>query len=151
MNCQFCQAKDIDPIILLPIKKDDKSLDSVACLKCAKESDHYCKDHERPHIGFENSEETACLACIEQVVSQNKFRAAGMLAKLKEALPADHFVRLQEWGEMLIGIIDDSLQNCCVRALATKAARLKIDIDEMINQVSREHSIDEILPETVVV
>ncbi len=151
MSCEICLAEDIDLTVVLPIKKDDGSLITMACLKCAEKSDHYCKDHERPHIGFEGSNETACLACIDWVVSQNKSKAAGVLAEFREVLPPDHLDRLQEWGEMVAGAIGDSLENCCIRALATKAARLNIDVDQMMERVVKACSVDEILPEMLFV
>ncbi len=149
MNCEICGVKDVDLSILLPIKKEDGSLNTMACLKCAEESDAYCMDHERPHTGFSDSDETACLACVEQAVFRNRFDAAGIFAKIRKSLNPDHLNRLQEWARVLSEAIDDTLEACVLRALTTKAVRLDIDIDEMVAQVAESHSIDQILPETV--
>ena len=146
MRCELCGC-DPDIIVILPIKKQDGCLNTIACLKCSKKSGHYCEKHERPHLGFEGDDTSACVFCIEEMVSANFNLADRIFNRLNETVSALEMERLLEAAEIAGEITGQSTSVCVLRFIATKALRLKKTINEMIGLVVQGKNVDIILSE----
>ena len=146
MNCELCGC-DPDIIVILPIKKQDGCLNTIACLKCSKESGHYCEKHERPHLGFEGDDMSACVLCIEEIVSANLHLADEIFNQLNETVSILERERLLEAAEIASEITGQSTSVCVLRFIATKALRLKKTINEMISLVVQSKNVEIILSE----
>lgn len=146
MACQLCEAVESNIWVLLPIKQSDGRLEIMACLSCAEESPAYCKKHQKPHLGFEDNDTTACDLCIEELILEYKGRFAVICDDLEKNLPEEQYNRLKEWADDTSELTGDYLYVCLLRALATKALRLKTSIDEIIRQMIQVKSVDLILP-----
>lgn len=146
MRCELC-GKDIgDTIVLLPIKKPDGALSSMACLSCAENSSAYCKKHERPHLGFMDNNTTACILCIEEVVAQKENEEVLIFDKILEVLPPEEKKDLLDWTTTIASLKREREATSVLRAVATKALRLKKTVDEMVTQIIRDKSAEFVLP-----
>ena len=149
MDCGLC-GKDIgNVIVLLPIKKPDGCLSVLACLKCAKKSSAYCQKHKGPHTGFVGDNTTACLICVEEEVRRRKLEAESIFSKIKEVVTPKDLEELADWMEISSLITGDSEAVSVLRAIATRAARFQISIDEVVEQILKAKSLDIILPRTL--
>lgn len=66
MECEIC-GETVADLAIIPIKQENGSLITLACIKCAKDKGMFCTRHNRPHIGFEDGTH-ACILCIEEEV-----------------------------------------------------------------------------------
>ena len=146
MRCEICGAREFNTIVLLPIKKPDGCLNTIACLSCAEESPAYCRKHERPHLGFADDDTTACVLCIEELIIESEDKLPDIFDEFENNLPAEEYSRLKDWAEVSSDITGNYLSVCLLRALATKALRLKTTIEEIVKQVGQAKSVDSILP-----
>jgi len=144
MNCEICGC---DPaiIVLLPIKKSDGCLNTMACLQCAENSGHYCVAHKIPHMGFESDDTTACWRCIEELVSANSNRAEEIYLQLGNTLPDAELDELMEPMELSCMMTGQSSAKVILRFIATKALRLNKSIDEIVSQIVSSKSVGIIL------
>ena len=145
MDCELCGDSEADSLIILSLRQPDGRLNTIACLKCARESPAYCNKHERPHVGFEDNT-TACLMCIEEMVRKHRTEEMSIFHTLEQKLPRREFDLLLEWADVSSSISGDSAATCILRALATKARRTKKSIAEIVEEVTAEQSISSILP-----
>ena len=150
MNCKLCENGIGDIAVLLPIKQPDGSLCIMTCLNCAENSTAYCKKHKGPHSGFTDDTSTACLRCIEEEVSERWSEAESIFNRIKEVTSPEDLEDLAEWAELSSLISGDSEAVSILRAIATKAARLLISIDEMVEQILKAKSLDIILPKCLI-
>lgn len=145
MKCELC-SKDIgDTIVLLPIKRTDGALITLACLNCAENSSVYCKKHSQPHLGFMDDNSTACMPCIEDMAAEKQNEKVLIFAKILEAIPLEEKERLLDWATTIASIKYERKATSVLRALATKALRLKKTVEEMIIQIVNDKSIGSIL------
>jgi len=145
MKCELCGQDIGDVVTSLPLKKADGSLNTFACLKCAKKSSVYCKEHEKPHIGFIDGT-TACIYCIEEMVTENRQKEAGIFESIRQKLPSEEFERLSRWATASSLITGNSRKTCILRAVATKAKRNKQSIEEVVEKIIETKSVEYILP-----
>jgi hypothetical protein len=145
MKCELC-GNDIGEIpVSLPLKKADGSISTMACLKCAEKSPAYCKKHERPHLGFFD-DTTACIYCIEEMVTENRKKEVSIANDLRQKLPPKEFMRLLEWANESSFVTGSSGETCILRAIATKAKRSSQSIKEVLEKIIETKSIEYILP-----
>lgn len=150
MDCELCRKDIGDVIVLLPIKKPDGRLSILTCLECAKKSSAYCQKHERPHIGFAGDNTTACLICVEEEVGRRKLEADSIFDRIKEVLSQEELEDLSGWVRVSSFITGDSEAVSILRAIATRAARFQISIDEVVEQILKAKSLDIILPRCLI-
>lgn len=150
MKCEICKNDIGNTIVLLPIKKPDGCLDTIACLKCAENSSTYCKKHKRPHLGFADDDTTACILCIEEVVAEKRSQEISIFNTLKEHLPPGEWEDLVEWADLSSSITGNSQATCVLRAITTKALRLNVLVDKIITQILETNSVDVILPKALI-
>lgn len=149
MKCELCGREIGDTIVLLPIKRTDGALSTMACLKCAENSSAYCKKHGRPHLGFMDDNSTACRLCVEELVAQKENEEVFIFNKILEAIPLAEKKRLLEWATSVASIKHEREATSVLRAVVTKALRLKKTVEKMVAQVISEKSIKSILPEWI--
>jgi len=148
MKCELC-GKDVGEVAVnLPLKKVDGSLDTIACLECAKKSPAYCKKHEMPHLGFFDGT-TACTLCIEEMVTENRRKAIGIYRSLRQELPPEEFGRLMEWATKSSWVTDSYVNKCILRAIASKAKRCDQSIEQVLEDIIKAKSVKCILPFSV--
>lgn len=145
MKCELCGEDIGDIIVSLPLKKMDGSLNTLACLKCAKNSSVYCKKHGRPHLRFID-DTTACIYCIEEMVVENRHKKISIWDELRQNLPREEFERLLEWTTISSSITGDSRKTCILRAIATKAKRSNQSIEEVLEKIIKAKSVESIFP-----
>jgi len=149
MICELC-GKDIgDTIVLLPLKRTNGALSTMACLNCAENSSAYCKKHNRPHLGFMDDNSTACILCIEEIVAQKENEEVFIFDKILEAIPLEEKKRLLDWATAIASIKHEREATSVLRAVVTKALRLKRTVEETVAQVVIQKSIESILSEWV--
>lgn len=149
MRCELCGRDIGNEIVLLPIKRSDGALSSMACLNCAQSSSAYCKRHERPHLGFLGDDSTACVCCIEELITEKQNEEVLVFTKILEAIPPEEKKHLLEWAITVARIKHEREATSVLRAVVTKALRLKKTVEEMAAQVVCGKSIESILPEWV--
>ena len=145
MKCENC-GEYSDMFVLLPAKKQDGSLNEIVCYGCALGSSRYCEKHQMPHLGFADDETTACRICIEETVAGDKSRAEEIYLALKAKLPLEEIEELDDWAQDVSLITGSSTAVCVLRAITTKALRLGIGINEVVERVIKARSTDLILP-----
>jgi len=145
MKCEKCGG-DSNTFVLLPARKPDGSLNEIVCHDCALASFVYCEKHQMPHLGFADDETTACRACIEEAVAENKPRAEEIYRKLKMELLSEEIERLDDWAQDSVRFTGDSIAVCVLRVVVTKAFRLITDVDEVVKKIIENQSIGLILP-----
>lgn len=143
MECEICGDTEARCHVLLPLRQENGSLITIACLDCAKKSSAYCLKHDVPHIGFIDGT-TACIQCIEAEVEENRHRQTEIFKQLKEVLPSDQFAELLEHTEFMITLFGETISGQTVRALATKAVRTDQTIDDVLKEVIKSRSVDSI-------
>ena len=148
MDCELCERAPDDTLVILPIKKADGALITLACLKCAENSSAYCKKHERPHLGFEDDDTTACMFCIEETVDEKRSMEVDIFNTFQHELPTEEFNSLLEWAALSASITGNSEATCILRAIITKALRLNQSIEEVVEKVIKTEAVDFILPYT---
>ncbi len=146
MKCELCGDSLADIFVILPIKKPDGCLDTIACYPCAEKSSAYCKKHERPHLGFEDDDTTACVTCIEETVAGNKNREGNIFEALKNSLSQPEFQRLLEMASFSAHITNNSAATCVLRFIATKALRTNLTIDGVLRRIIVDKSVHFIIP-----
>ncbi|KPJ56858.1 hypothetical protein AMJ49_03535 [Parcubacteria bacterium DG_74_2] len=145
MRCEICGGVLGKIVVSLPLKKRDGSLNTLACLKCAKKSSVYCKKHRKPHLGFID-DTTACVACIEEMVAKNRPKEINIYNNLRQNLPSAEFERLLDWADVSSFITKNSRKTCILRAIATRAIRSKQDIEAVFEKIMNDKSVNYILP-----
>jgi hypothetical protein len=145
MKCEIC-GEDIGEIVVsLPLKRPDGRLNTMACLSCAEKSPAYCKKHKRPHLGFIDGT-TACIYCIEEMVAENRQKEINIFSNLRKYLPIEEVDRLLKWAEASSLITGTSPRTCILRAIATKAKRSNLSIEEVLEKIIEAKSVELILP-----
>ncbi len=144
MKCEICGDSSVPTFVLLPIPQKDGRMDTIACEKCAEQSSVYCKKHRRPYLGFTDGS-TACADCIEELITSREAQGVTIFHILEEKLPPTEFRRLLEWATHSAFVTGDSRSVCVLRAMATKALRRKITIEEVLMRVLKTRSVDYIL------
>lgn len=126
-------------------KKNRKGSD-IARYGCTLISSVYCEKHQIPHMEFVDDKTTACQLCIEELIIENEVKLAVIFDNLEGNLPEEEYNRLRGWIYLISDITKDYLYICLLRALATKALRLKTTIEEIVKQLVQAKSVDSILP-----
>lgn len=146
LNCELCGDKDPNPLIILSKKQPNGALQTLACEECAEKSDIYCKVHKRPHLGFVD-DTTACIVCVEETVREHFAGAEETMRKILALLDNE------EEKEELFGLIEPlsiltrtTQAGCVLRFVVTRALRLRLTIDAVIEEVMRTRSIRTLLP-----
>lgn len=146
MNCEICGNERAEVMVILPIKQADGRLNTMACDECAQKSSAYCLKHQTPHLGFADDESTACQRCIEEMVVQRESDGLAIFGDLMINLPAEDWNRLLAWAGQAASITRNTVPTCILRAVVTKALRLKVTIDEVMRQLCQKKSVEMILP-----
>lgn len=147
MECEICHKDIGETIVSLPIKQLDGRLNILACLKCAEESGVYCRKHEQPHLGFRDDETTACISCIKEMMAAKKNEERVIFDKILEALPIREKRRLSEWAGSVSVLTGECEARCTLRAIATRALRMRITFEEVEAEIMTGKSVKIILPE----
>ena len=146
MKCELCGSTSSDMIVILPIHKQDGSLITLTCLKCAQKSDAYCNQHEAPHLGFEDGS-SACKQCIDELVVSLIPQGDIIFGKLVRGLPSNEINRIIIWVNET-SFLGDSYVLRTLIALSSKSLRSGQEVDEIIDVVIRQKSVDAILSST---
>jgi len=131
-NCEICRKSTVF-INILPIKRPDGSLITLACQNCTERTDAYCKKHERIHLGFGDNT-TACVSCIEGRVNKDGHQ---IYESFSSALQESHRrVEIQDdlmdWASLSSLITGDPEETCVARAIVTVSERKNITVEEII-------------------
>jgi len=146
MKCEICGEESAEVFAILAIKKPDGCLNTIACLKCAKESPAYCNKHQRPHLGFADDDTTACPLCIEGMAAEKEPAEADIFRKFQKELSEKERRRLLNWAEDSASVTGNSKGVCTLRAIATKALRERKSFEEIVERIITEKSVGCILP-----
>ncbi len=146
MKCEICGKNSVEVFVILPIKKPDGCLNTIACPECAENSSAYCKKHGRPHLGFSDDDTTACAMCIEEMVAEKIPEEVNIFKRFQKNLPPAERHRLLKWAEDFAPVAGDSKGVCTLRAIATKALREKKSFEEVVERIINEKSVSYILP-----
>ncbi|XOA42996.1 MAG: hypothetical protein ACKKMO_00800 [Candidatus Nealsonbacteria bacterium] len=144
MSCEIC-GKDSEEIVILPIKRQDGSLCTLACLECARKSPTYCKKHNRPHRGFKDGT-SACIVCIEEMLVKIKSEKDKVWDSLKKELPVEELIRLLEWAEFSAFCTRDPEEVCILRAIITRALRFSKRTEEILQEIINTQSVSSVVP-----
>ena len=143
MLCEICSG-EMELVVLLPLKQDNGNIETMACLKCAEASGTYCEVHEVPHLGF-HDETTACRRCIEEMVAENQFRVSSLVTALLGIAGKVEYVRLVE-AAIDSSYVTGSVEEISVLYfLATKAARMRVTLDSVMELIETSRSISHLL------
>ena len=145
MICEKC-GKDASSFVILPIKKKDGCLNTIVCVACAEDSPAYCKKHNVPHLGFADDNTTACKFCIDELVETNRKHETEIASMLWARLPSGEDTRLAEYAEFVSSITGENTATCVLRALATKAMRAGMSVEEVASKLVDDGSVSFILP-----
>lgn len=147
MNCDICGKEIGEIIVSLSLKRPNGALNTLACQECAENSSCYCQKHERPHLGFEDDNTTACMLCIEELVDEKIPEEVAVFEELGKILPREEMERLVEWANDSSIVSGDPGTVCILRAIATKALRLKTTFEEIKSRIIKEKLVGFILGE----
>jgi len=143
MTCELC-GKDPNVVMLLPLHQPDGKLCIMVCEECGKASSAYCTDHETIHQGFMDGS-TACIPCIEKLVSEHSHQAEEMYSALKRGLPELLWDVLDEVAEVSSDLTSSPKEISILRFLATKAKRSGEPVEDILAHVVSKRSIAIIL------
>lgn len=136
--CECC-GDETEDVNILPIKRSDGALNTLACTPCAEETSAFCKVHEMPHLGFED-ESTACAHCINSrvvnewnEVSENFFKEVDSSENSEEILGL-----IDEWNAHASKATRQPLEVNLARAIITRSERLHVEPEEVIKQTCEE-------------
>ncbi len=145
MRCSFCKS-DPEVIVMVPGRgMFGGAIEVSACLECAIKQDIYCRLHRQPHTGF-SGDETACLACIEADVRDRGAIAETTNQRLFLGLPSQAWIELHEAAEISGSITGEDDSIAVLRFILTKSHRLKVPMEDVIDQVLNEGSASSIMP-----
>jgi len=144
MSCEIC-GKDSEEIVILPIKKQDGNLCTLACLECARKSSVYCKKHNRPHMGFEDGT-SACIVCVEEMLVKIKSKKDKVWESFKKELPLIEVLRLLDWAEFSAFCTKDPKEVCILRTIITRALRFNKSPEEILQEIINTQSVSSIVP-----
>ena len=143
MRCELCHEDIGKTMVLLPITKQDGCLNTISCLRCARNSSAYCTKHNKSHLGFDDGT-TACVLCVEEMVAGCANLSNDIFAQLK-TLPDDEYERLMQYVYGLRRITRNSEEVCILRLIAIKALRVKHNLMFVVNEVVARRSVEYIL------
>ena len=136
--CEHCED-ETEVLNILPIKRANGSLITLTCTPCAEKTSAFCKEHERPHMGFDD-ESTACRLCINErveaeweEVSESFFKEVNSGENREEILTL-----LDEWNTDASRITHQPLEKNLARAVITRSERLHVGTDKVIKQACEE-------------
>ena len=133
MECEL-GGHSANELYILPIRRENGFLIIFACENCAKMSEVYCSTHKIIHQGFLDGS-TACLKCIEEEVRGKEYYAEMFLNIIIQALTEDENESLLMWANASSDITGNSVKICVLRALITKAHRLKIGCYKLLKEI----------------
>lgn len=140
-NCEICR-KTTDTIVSLPIKREDGSLNTLACESCSKESSAYCNKHSSVHIGFADNT-SACVNCIENIIDNDALQIYESFSKSLEGTQKEFEIleELNEWASISSQITGDPKWISIVRSIVTVSERKAISVDDVIEKTLEKGSI----------
>lgn len=144
MNCEICGCNP-RTIYCLPIKKEDGCLNTMACLKCATESGHFCPRHDVPHLGFIDDNTTACQACIEEMVRLNAGRDEMIYQRIVHHLSNSDRADLIEAAQTLSHINRQPITKNILRFVATRAMRRQTSLNDIIEEIVKTGNVELLL------
>lgn len=133
-NCEICLKPTVF-INILPIKRPDGSLITLACQSCTDNTDVYCKKHERVHLGFIDTT-TACAFCIEERVKNGGPQIHESFSRALQESPGGVEIRdeLMEWASLSSQITGNPEDICIARAIVTVSERKNLTVQEVITE-----------------
>lgn len=144
MKCEICGKKPPLYIMLLPIRKDDGDLETMACEECGRKSTAFCLKHNAIHQGFDDGS-TACIKCINKMVETNTGSALDTKKKIFMSLHPDEQSRLRQAADMSSSFTGDTIEISVVRFIASKAKRSLQPFERVVNEILQSGSVDCIL------
>lgn len=141
MECEICGVPATD-LAIVPIKQENGSLITIACIPCARRLGVFCDQHQRPHLGFEGGTH-ACVLCIEEEVESmgiTEYRQA-----FCRVLPSDQRYYLKQWAPHTEGLPESKL----LRALVTHSHCNLTPVKEIISRILTGKNIYPFIPEEV--
>jgi hypothetical protein len=132
-GCEICE-QPTNVLNIIPKRRADGSLVTLACTPCAQESDMYCDVHQRPHIGFADGETTACVECIEEEVEKDGTKIATAFQSGVSESPhcLEISFAMDQYIDLAVRIKGGSREQCMARPIVTAAKRFKKSTDEII-------------------
>lgn len=152
MQCDYCQNPDVT-LLLVPYGDDSHTW---SCQKCLQDHGLFCEKHDCVHTRFgafypipETAEsQHACLQCIEDTVALHGLVANSVYSEIMGALDDDGKTALREYAEMVMMINGDrGLETPVLRAVMTSAARRGLFYEQVVAEVVKTKSLDEIIPQ----
>lgn len=149
MNCRFC-GHDPELIMLVPARrKFDGAIEVFSCRNCAIEKGLYCVKHDKPHIGFDGDDTTACLSCIVEEVQVRKEMAEFLYRRLFRILPDPEWMELQEAAVIASTIMGENDAVAILRFMVTKAQREKVSVENIFDRVVQAGTASMLIPQTI--
>ena len=133
--CETCE-KPVDIINIIPQRRPDGSLITLACTPCSIETGMFCTKHMRPHIGFEDGQTSACLFCIEEKV---KLDGEEIVSTFQNGVEkSDKRLAILEvvndYVERTMQITGDTRNFCIARAIVTAAKRFRKTPNKILSE-----------------
>ncbi len=146
VKCEEC-GKDTLLLIIIPKQQADGKLITLVCLECAETSGFYCTVHDLPHLGFVDGS-SACTLCIDEQVTIIGEQVGERLREAISPLPNASSLRAQlmEWAEEVGSLTQEPINICLGRAVITLAQRRKTTPKQIIQEVKKTQSINQVLP-----
>lgn len=144
MRCEIC-GEEIDTIVILPIRKKDGALCTLACVKCSIASGKYCVKHDMPHIGYDDGT-SACRLCVSERISKRAGSADEILKKIGSVLSGTRLEDLNDWLSA-VAPLRGGRAMALVADIALMAERTGMEEEEIIENIILKGSAAEILPE----
>jgi len=137
MNCEICGVKEPAVLALLPIPKEDGSLNTIVCEKCLEKSTAYCQKHRQIHLGFADGT-TVCPHCVDEMKARTRHLAESLQDRIRQVSKPDEFEEVSEHVKGASYIMNWSADEALHHFLITKAMRAKLDTEKILSIIIKE-------------
>lgn len=128
MHCEICSNESAH-YVLIPKKRPDGCLETIACRGCAEASGLYCVLHGSPHVGFTDGTHV-CLRCVDDDVASHLGSVPAIVHAIGESFPEADRGQITRFLEEPGG-----LERRLVRSIALLARREGVDYTAMVELV----------------
>lgn len=137
IGCELC-SNDADLLIVLPIRSNEYSPTTEACLECVKKNPAFCKIHFQPHIKYKD-DTTACRPCLDDSVEKNwEYVASRAAVSLLQSPRAEQGITdLKIWAKPLI-TEQYPFGKLVARLVIAQHLRTGLPISSVVDNLSQE-------------
>gem|GEM_PF-6441186 len=144
MDCEICE-RQTDTLVILPIRRKNGALQTLACEECSRASGRYCLSHDMAHGGYED-DTSLCHKCLFEMIAEERVNESEYFRTVTSNLAGEKLEDLNDWLDA-VEYLTKSRAEALLRALAIRALRDKTDIGSVVRKIVADKTAYSILPE----